>query len=71
VLAHHYATNPSFASLPDGQCIVLLLRDIEGYSTREVADLLDLSESNIKIRLHRARTALKKAIEPLLREDPL
>jgi len=53
--------------LPDSYRIVLLLRDIEGYNTNEVAHMLDLSGSNVKIRLHRARSALKKLIEPILR----
>ncbi len=58
--------------LPDDYRIVLLLRDIEGYSTSEVATCLDISASNVKIRLHRARAALKKLIEPVLRgEAPL
>ena len=55
--------------LPDAYRIVLLLRDIEGYDTGEVAQLLDISESNVKVRLHRARAALKKLIEPLLRGE--
>ena len=55
--------------LPDAYRNVLLLRDIEGYDTGEVAELLALSESNVKVRLHRARTALKKLIEPLLRGE--
>ncbi|MFV9615616.1 MAG: RNA polymerase sigma factor [Gammaproteobacteria bacterium] len=61
----HIAIN----KLPDAYRNVLLLRDIEGYDTGEVAELLDLSESNVKVRLHRARAALKKLIEPLLRDE--
>lgn len=57
--------------LPDTYRIVLLLRNIEGYSTEEVAQVLDISESNVKVRLHRARSALKKLIEPLLRNEVL
>jgi RNA polymerase sigma-70 factor (ECF subfamily) len=55
--------------LPDAYRIVLLLRDIEGYDTSEVAQLLEISENNVKVRLHRARAALKKLIEPLLRDE--
>jgi RNA polymerase sigma-70 factor (ECF subfamily) len=55
--------------LPDAYRIVLLLRDIEGYATDEVAQLLNISASNVKVRLHRARSALKKLIEPLLRAE--
>ncbi len=59
----------SFLSIPESYRIVLQLRDIEGYDTSEVANLLDISESNVKVRLHRARSALKKVLEPLLRGD--
>ena len=56
-------------TLPDSYRIVLLLRDIEGYNTSEVSKLLDVSESNVKVRLHRARAALKKLLEPLFRGE--
>lgn len=55
--------------LPGTYRNVLLLRDIEGYNTSEVTELLGISESNVKVRLHRARAALKKLIEPLLRGE--
>ncbi len=54
-------------TLPDTYRILLLLRDVEGYDTREVAKTLDITEANVKVRLHRARAALKKLIEPILR----
>ena len=54
------------AILPDAYRIVLQLRDIEEYDTGEVAKLLDISTSNVKVRLHRARAALKKLLEPIL-----
>jgi RNA polymerase sigma-70 factor (ECF subfamily) len=59
----------AFSSIPESYRIVLQLRDIEGYDTLEVADLLEISESNVKVRLHRARSALKKLIEPMLRGE--
>jgi RNA polymerase sigma-70 factor (ECF subfamily) len=52
--------------LPDAYRIVLQLRDIEEYNTEEVAELLDISASNVKVRLHRARAALKKLLQPIL-----
>lgn len=58
-------------TLPDQFRIVLILRDIEGLSTKEVAEALDLSESNVKVRLHRARAALKKLLEPMMRRGAL
>ena len=51
--------------LPDDYRLVLLLRDIEEMTTREVATTLDISEGAVKTRLHRARSALKKLLEPL------
>ena len=56
-------------ALPDSYRIVLQLRDIEGYDTAEVALQLEISESNVKVRLHRARAALKKRLEPILRGE--
>ena len=55
------------AQLPDPYRMVLILRDIEDISTAEVAELLELSEANVKVRLNRARAALKKSLEPLMR----
>ena len=57
--------------LPDGYRVVLLLRDIEEYSTAEAAAALGLEESNVKVRLHRARAALKKLLEPVFKEEGL
>lgn len=55
--------------LPDSFRIIVQLRDIEELSTREVAEGLGLSEANVKVRLHRARSALKKLLEPMLRGE--
>jgi len=55
--------------LPDSYRIILVLRDIEEWTTREVAEKLDLSEANVKVRLHRARAALKRLLEPLLKRE--
>ena len=57
--------------LPDSYRIVLLLRDIEDFNTAEVAEQLSISEANVKVRLHRARAALKKLLEPILHGEPL
>jgi RNA polymerase sigma-70 factor, ECF subfamily len=42
---------------------VIVLRDLEGLSTREVAQVLHISEDNVKTRLHRARVALRAVLE--------
>ncbi len=65
----HRHIREKIALLPEDYRIVLLLRDIEGYSTEEVAGLLELSSGNAKVRLHRARAALKKLLEPSLRDE--
>ncbi len=48
--------------LPETARTVVVLRDIEGLSTREVASLLDVSESVVKVRLHRAHARLRAAL---------
>lgn len=55
--------------LNDSYRVILQLRDIEGYSTSEVAELIGISQSNVRIRLHRARSALKILLEPILRGE--
>lgn len=43
--------------------ILLVLKEIEGYSVREVAQILSLNENTVKVRLFRARQALLSALE--------
>lgn len=50
-------------ALPEAAKNLLLLRDIEGYSTLEASELLGISISSVKTGLHRARQALKKKLE--------
>src|SRR5512141_2430699 len=45
---------------------VLVLRDVEGLSAAEVAEILDLSVEAVKSRLHRARVAVRERVAPLL-----
>jgi RNA polymerase sigma-70 factor (ECF subfamily) len=49
---------------------VLLLRDIEGLSTKETAQALDLTSSAVKTRLQRARMKLRKSVNDSLRPTP-
>jgi RNA polymerase sigma-70 factor (ECF subfamily) len=39
-----------------------MLRDIEEMSTTEAAEVLEISEENVKVRLHRARALLRKSL---------
>lgn len=48
--------------LPDGLREVFVLRDVEGLSTAEAAESLDVSEDVVKTRLSRARAALRRAL---------
>lgn len=45
---------------------VLLLRDVEGLSAAQVAEVLDLSVEAVKSRLHRARVAVRERVAPAL-----
>jgi RNA polymerase sigma-70 factor (ECF subfamily) len=47
-------------SLPDEYRSVLVMRDIEGMSTSETAECLDITEDNVKVRLFRARSAIRR-----------
>ena len=46
--------------LPDIQRSVVLLRDYEGYSYKEISEIVDISESQVKVYIYRGRMALKK-----------
>lgn len=45
---------------------VIVLRDIEGFDYRQIADILDIAPGTVKSRLHRGRLALRKLLEPVL-----
>ena len=49
--------------LPENYRTVIILSDLEGFQDREIAEILGLSPGNAKIRLHRARLQLRKALE--------
>lgn len=47
-------------NLPEMQKSVVLLRDYEGYSYQEISKITELTESQVKVYIYRARVALKK-----------
>jgi RNA polymerase sigma-70 factor (ECF subfamily) len=49
--------------LPERQQIVVALRDVEGLSSDEVCELLQISAENQRVLLHRGRTRLRQALE--------
>lgn len=52
----------ALATLPPAYRMIVLLREMEGLSTREVAKVSGMSEDNVKTRLHRARIMLREAL---------
>jgi RNA polymerase sigma-70 factor (ECF subfamily) len=53
----------AIAKLPEQQRLVIQLRDVEGWPSEEVRNVLDLSETNQRVLLHRARTRVRMAVE--------
>jgi RNA polymerase sigma-70 factor, ECF subfamily len=57
------------AELPPNQRVVITLRDIEGWPADEVRQLLELSDANQRVLLHRARAKVRRALERHLAES--
>jgi RNA polymerase sigma-70 factor (ECF subfamily) len=55
--------NAAIFTLPEKYRLVIVLRDIEGFSTAETAQVLNLSDANVKVRLHRARLFLRDRLK--------
>jgi RNA polymerase sigma-70 factor, ECF subfamily len=53
----------AIAGLPSRQRDVITLRDIQGYSSEEARNILDVSETNQRVLLHRARSKVRAALE--------
>lgn len=53
----------AIAALPPAQRAVITLRDVEGWTSTEVCELLRLSEGNQRLLLHRARTRVRAALD--------
>jgi len=56
----------AIAALPDVQRTVITLRDVDGWSAEEVRNALELSETNQRVILHRARSKVRTALEGYL-----
>ena len=57
--------NQAVKLLPNDQRSVLMLRDYEGYSYKEISDVTELSEAQVKVYIYRARVFLKNYIGKL------
>lgn len=53
-------------ALPPLYRAIVVLRDIEGLSTKEVATIAQVSEANVKTRLHRARLMMRRQLEGIV-----
>ena len=61
--------NETILMLPKKYRVVMVLRDVEGFSTDETAQILNLSPSNVKVRLHRARLYLRDKLKGYFEND--
>jgi RNA polymerase sigma factor (sigma-70 family) len=59
----------SIAQLPEKYRLVFVLREIEEMSVRETGEALHIEEANVKVRLNRARTMLKKNLNGYLKDN--
>jgi RNA polymerase sigma-70 factor (ECF subfamily) len=59
----------AIVQVPEKYRVVLVLRDIEGFSTEESAQILNLTPANIKVRLHRARLFLREKLKTYFADE--
>ena len=59
----HHRLDNALANLPGLQQAAVVLRDMEGLSIAEICKILDISESNARVLLHRGRNKLRSVIE--------
>lgn len=59
----------AIAELPEKHRLVFVLRDVEELSVAETAEALGISEANVKVRLLRARLALREALTKVFGDD--
>lgn len=58
-------------TLPPLQAEVIRLRDVRGWTSEEVRNALDLTETNQRVLLHRARSRVRRALEDYLEKGPV
>jgi RNA polymerase sigma-70 factor, ECF subfamily len=55
--------------LPESQRMVITLRDVDEISSQEICNILDISETNQRVLLHRARARVRQALENYLKSE--
>jgi RNA polymerase sigma-70 factor (ECF subfamily) len=58
--------NRAIEALPRTLKEVLILRDVEGVEAKQVCEILEITETNLYVRLHRARERVRQAVETYL-----
>lgn len=69
-LAMRRAIERALRLIPEDLRTVLLLRDVEELSSREVAEAMGINDAAVRQRLHRARTAMAEILRPELCDEP-
>ena len=63
------AVGRAIASVPEKYRLALVLRDIEGFAYEEIGQMLGIPGGTVRSRINRARTMLKRKLQPLLRKE--
>lgn len=63
------ALETAIADLPEKYRLVFVLREVEDLSVKETAEVLSLKETNIKVRLNRAKTMLRENLQGYMKEN--
>lgn len=60
----------AISRLPESYRVVIELRDIQEFTTAETAEILEMTAGAVRVRLHRARQALRALLEPYFGSEP-
>jgi RNA polymerase sigma-70 factor (ECF subfamily) len=61
----------AFEKLPEKYRLVFMLNEVEGMNISEISDCLKISQSNVKVRLHRGRTMMKESLLSMVNKAEL
>lgn len=67
---HHHLLHQAVLRIPTSLRMVLVLHDMEELTSEQIAQILDLQVGTVRVRLHRARMAVRKEMNQVLRGIP-